>query len=335
MKLDKVRDFNIDCSMPQSDTFSISLRKLNGLVFECVKGSDNKAYLPANNAYLDIQRIGLNRKGKTLINRVPLAVFMQLTQMHYGTVSNGSAIGCYVPLGSLFLDEKDELQVSITYDNRADGKFYTLDSTKSKIVTTTAKPASIKMKISTLDANSTIDHSFRYDKSKDYERPVNNVEAIYIYSENLEKPVSHQDYGDMSVQFNRVVGDDILFDFSTACLSSVIFNTIEDIEEQTICQIYKNVDTIPSSGRIQLPMANDHKELTLLVVERVLNAKAMLRQTSRTLKEENERLKSLESENSEDAAVMQITGAVPTKESAERAIKEVDEVAKVVEDKAK
>lgn len=333
MKLNKVRDWNIAANMPQSDTFTVSLRKLNGFILECERGQDGKAYFPADNCYLDVQRIGLEKKGKTLVNRVPLHVFLELSKLHYGYISNGSSIGAFVNLGSLFLDEKDELQVSLTYTNTADGSFYTIAEGQTELQITKTKPTSIRMKISTLDANTQIDHSLRYDKSKDYERPVNNVEAMYVYSEKLDKAISSQEFKDMAIQFNRVVGDDIIFDFSTACLASVIFNTVEDIEKQTVAQIYKNVDRVPSSGRIQMPLANDHKELTLLVVERITNAKAMVRQAKQTIKDENERLKSVARADEKDATALIVTGSVPAPDEADEAVKVLESVEKSVDKK--
>ncbi len=325
MKIHKVEDFNIDCSMPQSTTFSISLRKFNGLILEAVKGRDGKTYFPAN-MMIDIQRIGLNRKGKVLVNRIPAHLFMEMTKLHFGMISNGSGIGCYVNLGSMFLDEKDELQVTLNYDGKADEKFYVQEKGADALKLTSEKPSSIRLKVSTLDANNQLDFSLRYDKSKDYERPVNNVEGIYLFSEDLEKPITHDDFSDLVVQFNRAVGNDILFDFSTSCLASVMFNTVEDIEEQLVAQIYKNIDTVPSSGRVQLPLANDHKELTLLVVERVTNPKAMVRQVVDSLKEENERLKTVAKEDEKDAVALVMTGAVADTATTERAVKELENV---------
>ncbi len=332
MKIDNIRELNLDTSRPQSDTFTCSLRKLNGLIIEAVRGADGKAYFPANNCYLDIQRIGLNKKGKTLVNRVPLHVFMELTKLHLGHISNGSGIGCYINLGSLFLDEKDELQVSLHYDNRQDGVFYTVAENEHELSTTTTKPSSknIRLKISTLDANNQFDYSLRYDKSKDYERPVNDVEAVYVYSDDFGKVVTSAEYQDMQVQFNRTVGNDLSFDFSTVCLASVMFNTIEDIEKQMIAQIYKNTDAVPSSGRLQLPMANNYKELTLLVVERVMYPKAMVAQAKKQLKEENDRLKQVAVKDEKDATALIVSGAVNSPEVSERAVRDLEHVEKVV-----
>ncbi len=330
MKIHKVEDFNIDCSMPQSTTFSISLRKLNGLILETVASEDGNTYLPAN-LMVDIQRIGLTRKGKILVNRVPVHIFMEMTKMHYGMVSNGKGIGCYVNLGSLFLDEKDELQVSLNYEGKPNEKFYKISPDANEMELVTSKPKSIRMKISTLDANNQLDYSLRYDKSKDYERPVNNVEGIYLYSEKLDKTITHDDFSDLVIQFNRVVGNDIMFDFSTACVASVMFNSVEDIEKQFVAQIYKNMDTVPSSGRLQLPMANDHKELTVLVVERVTNPKAMISQVKTQIKEENERLKSVAKTDEKDAMALVMTGAVADTSSAEKTVKELETVEKVMD----
>ncbi len=332
MKIHKIEDFNINCAMSQSTTFTVSLRKFNGLILEAVKGSDGKAYFPAN-LMIDIQRIGLNRKGKILVNRIPAYIFMEMTKMHYGTVSNGSAIGCYVNLGSLYLDEKDELQVSLNYQGKSTEKFYRLNSEGKALELVDNKPTAIRMKISTLDANNQLDYSLRYDKSKDYERPVNNVEGIYVFSEDMEKYVTDSDFSDMVVQFNRTVGNDIMFDFSTSCLSSVMFNAVEDIEKQVVAQIYKNMDTVPSSGRIQLPMANDHKELTVLVIERVTNPKAMVRQVSDHLKEENERLKAVAKADEKDAVALVMTGAISDTETTDKTIKDLEHVEKVLDKK--
>ncbi len=332
MKIDNIRELNLDTSRPQSDTFTCSLRKLNGLIIEAVRGADGKAYLPANNCYVDIQRIGLNKKGKTLVNRVPLHVFMELTKLHFGHISNGNGIGCYINLGSLFLDEKDELQVSLTYDNKADGVFYTVAEGQQVLSTTTTKPSSgnIRMKISTLDANNSSDYSLRYDKSKDYERPVNDVEAIYVYSDDFGKLISSSEYSDMQVQFNRTVGNDLSFDFSTVCLASVMFNSVEDIEAQMVAQIYRNTDAVPSSGRLQLPMANDYKELTLLVVERVVYPKAIVSQAKKQIKEENDRLKQVALKDDKDATALIVSGAVNSPDVAEKAVKDLEHVEKVV-----
>lgn len=333
MKIDKVRDWNIDCSMPQSDTFTVSLRKLNGFVIEALKGADGKTLIPADNCYIDIQRIGLNKKGKTLINRIPLHFFMEMTKLHFGTISNASAIGCYLNLGSIFLDEKDEIQVSLTYDARGDGHFYELEDVPGvgrRLILTTKKPSSIRLKISTMDANNQMDHSLRYDKTKDYERPVTAVEGIYVFSDDMTKPVTADEYRDMGVQFNRTVGDDLMFDFSTATLCSVMFNTVERIEVQNIAQIYRNVDNIPSSGRIQMPLANNSKDLTLVVVERVNNAEAVVRQSIKAIKEQNERLKEVAKEDTKDAVALVTTGAAPAPHDAERSVKELEAVEKEV-----
>lgn len=332
MKIHKVEDFNIDCKMPQSTTFTISLRKFNGLILEAVKGNDGKAYLPAN-LMIDIQRIGLSRKGKVLVNRVPAYIFMAMTGMHFGTISNGKNIGCYINLGSLFLDERDELQVSLSYEGKATEKFYTIAEGQTALSLTETKPVSIRMKVSTLDANTQLDYSLRYDKSKDYERPVNDVEAMYLFCEDLNKSITHDDFSDLVVQFNRTVGNDIMFDFSTACVASVMFNSVEDIEKQIVAQIYKNVDAVPSSGRIQLPLANDHKELTLLVVERVTYPKAMISQVKTQLKEENERLKNVAKKDEKDAVAMVVSGAVNDTETAEKAVKDLESVEKVLTEK--
>ncbi len=245
-------------------------------------------------------------------------------------VSNGKGIGCYVNLGSLFLDEKDELQVSLNYEGKPNEKFYKISPNANEMELVTSKPKSIRMKISTLDANNQLDYSLRYDKSKDYERPVNNVEGIYLYSEKLDKTITHDDFSDLVIQFNRVVGNDIMFDFSTACVASVMFNSVEDIEKQFVAQIYKNMDTVPSSGRLQLPMANDHKELTVLVVERVTNPKAMISQVKQQVKEENERLKSVAKTDEKDAMALVMTGAVTDTSTAERTVKELETVEKVM-----
>ncbi len=332
MKIDNIREFNLDTSRPQSDTFTCSLRKMNGLIIEVMRGADGKAYFPADNCYLDIQRIGLNKKGKTLVNRVPLHVFLELTKLHFGHISNGSSIGCYINLGSLFLDEKDELQVSLTYDNKADGIFYTAQAKQKYLGVTKTKPAdnNIRMKISTLDANNQFDYSLRYDKSKDYERPVTDVEAIYVYGEDFSKSITSDDYKNMQIQFNRTVGNDLAFDFSTACLASVMFNSIEDIENQMVAQIYRNVDAVPSCGRLQLPLANDYKELTLLVVERVVYPKAMISQARKQMAEENERLKQVGKKDEKDAMALVVSGAVNSTETAEKAIKELETIEKVV-----
>ncbi len=332
MKIHKIEDFNIDPKRPQSKTFTVSLRKMNGFILESVKGADGKAYVPAN-MMIDVQRIGLSKKGKVLVNRVPLWVFLEMTKMHFGAISNQAAIGCYVNLGSLFLDEKDELQVSLSYAGANDEKFYTVTDGETTLSTTTTKPANIRMKISVLDANTQLDYSLRYDKSKDYERPVNNVEAMYLLSEDLAKPITHDDFNDLVVQFNRVVGNDIMFDFSTSCIASVMFNTVEDIERQNIAQIYKNVDAVPSSGRVQLPLANDHKELTLLVVERVTNPQAMISQVKKQVKEENDRLKNVAKKDEKDAVALVVTGAVNDTETSEKVVKHLENVEKAIEEK--
>ncbi len=332
MKLDNIREFNLDTSRPQSDTFTCSLRKLNGIIIEAMRGADGKAYFPADNCFLDIQRIGLNKKGKTLVNRVPLHVFMELTKLHLGHISNGSGIGCYINLGSIFLDEKDELQVSLSYDNKAEGTFYTVAEGDNELKTTKTKPSdkNIRLKISTLDANNQFDYSLRYDKSKDYERPVNDVEAIYLYSEDFGKVISGEDYRNMQIQFNRTVGNDLAFDFSTACLASVMFNSVEDIEKQMVAQIYKNTDAVPSSGRLQLPLANDYKELTLLVVERVVYPKAMISQARKQVSEENERLKQVAKKDDKDATALIVSGAVNSPAVADKVVKELEHVEKAV-----
>ncbi len=329
--LDKVYELNIDTKKRKSGTFTVALQHLNGLLIESVAEDGQPCILPANNLFIDIQRIGLDRKGRTLVNRVPLQFFYLLSSMKLGTLDNGKNMGAYIDLGSLFLTEKDELQIALTYDNSADYKHFKLSNGEVSVVkNTTAGQGSVRLKVSTVSFNNALDYSLRYDKSKDFERPVNMVEGVFLFSDNGETELNDSKFGDMSFQFERTVGDDIICDISTTALATCVFNRIENEDNQKLIELYQNRDLVPSSGRVRIPTANDYKDLTLVIVERVYNSEAVLKQTAKTMKEESERVKSLSNEEPKAVESLKAVGALPDVSETQRAVEAVEGIDKAM-----
>ncbi len=326
MLIDKIGEINFSTKKRKTETFTVSLRHLNGLLIESLSEDGQPCVLPANNMFVDIQRIGLGTKGRMLVNSIPLQFFYLLSSMKLGALDNGESMGAFIDLGSIFLSEKDELEIAFRYDPAPDYFHYKLENNAvSRVKNTTSGQGDIRLKVSTVSHNNSIDHSYRYDKTKDFERPANMVEGVFLYSDNGETDLHATKFGDMSFQFERTIGNNVTCDISTMALATCVFNRIENEDNQKLIELYQNTDLTPSSGRLRIPLANDHKDLTMIVVERVYHSPAILQQTAKNLKEESERVKELEKDEPKATASLKAVGALPDTDETQGAVKAVED----------